>query len=140
MTRNRFLARAAALVAGIAAASSPLMGKKSVLAGKGWCRMDPLFRINGQLVDVYGSVWTEPQYITNATFTVTVKSGTTVELIGTPDCPTTILHNMGFNHIVFNFGTNNGDHLGRFEVIPIDSGPIGAVDVQFTGYSYTWNF
>lgn len=113
---------------------------KTVLAGKGWCRMDPYAVIDGQNVEFWGSVFTEVSCITNAEFRIYKPSSVEFEILGDPDCPVTFYQTATTKMIRFVHSNSCWDNLMSFEMIPIDEGPIEYFYGEQNGSHYDYFF
>jgi hypothetical protein len=120
---------------GLLATAVALTQRTGVIAGKGWCSMDPVVLIDGQSVTIEGWAHTDIQHVTHAEFVFYRAPGHTLVLdpdYPSPDCPTSIVQG-NFTGVRYFFTTDDGTTEGRLQVIPNEPGAVQGSDYVFQG-------
>lgn len=104
-------------------------------AGKGWCRMDPWFLVDGQSVFIMG--WAKTSFdhlIQPAEFHFTYPAGHYVEVDPAypyPDCPTYTYEGPQFGCRFVFFPDSPSIKVGRMQVVAYGDGPVISRDYVF---------
>jgi hypothetical protein len=134
------LRRRAFFVAGLALviAAVPM----TALAGKGWCRSDPIIEIDGQLISVEGAVWMDPDLCTITTnrFVIRYTSEHTVTVIDAQGANVDLVPSSAENSIRWTQDNDCAEMDTVFAVTPLADGPIAPYAESDSGHHVIWAF